>query len=351
MTTEQQECSSDSTGLLSRSMRFSLQFHFAGNAPLTDRKQANDATRPPHRDHPNEIAPRVQSFLFKHRARINGLAAVDVGRDVTDAFYLERPTGRIAYSLTGEGPLVICVPGMGDVRSVYRFLAPALATAGFQVATMDLRGHGDSDVTFDSYDDVAAGSDLVALATHLGGPAILIGNSMGAGAACWAAADAPALTAGLVLIGPFVRDRKGDMLGKLMLRLALLRPWGPATWNAYFKKLYPTRRDAEYETHFADVAENLLKPGHWEAFHKTTRTSHDAAEAVLGNVHAPTLIVMGDKDPDFPDPEAEARWIADQLHGKVLMVSGAGHYPQAEFPEVVSPAVVEFVRRITPSAT
>jgi pimeloyl-ACP methyl ester carboxylesterase len=269
----------------------------------------------------------------------------------TSTHYLDRPGGRIAYSLFGDGPLVICLPGMGDVRSVYRFLAPALAEAGFRVATMDLRGHGDSDVTFDVYDDIAAGSDLIALAEHLDGPATLVGNSMGAGAACWAAAEAPTQIAGLVLIGPFVRDRKGDMLGKLMLRLALLRPWGPAIWNAYFKKLYPTRRDGEYEAHFAEVAGNLRKPGHWEAFHKTTRTSHHAAEAILGNVHATTLIVMGDKDPDFPDPEVEARWIAEQLHGKVLMVPGAGHYPQAEFPELVSPAVVEFMRRIMPSVT
>ena len=268
----------------------------------------------------------------------------------TVTLYLNRPGGRIAYSLLGEGPLVICLPGMGDVRSVYRFLAPALAAAGFRVAAMDLRGHGGSDVTFDAYDDVAAGSDLMALAKHLGGPAILIGNSMGAAAACWAAAEAPELTAGLVLLGPFVREPKANPLGKLMLRLALIRPWGPAAWKAYFRTLYPTRREAEYEAHFAEVTENLRSPGHWDAFHKTTHTSHDPAEARLGEVHAPTLVVMGEKDPDFPDPAIEARWIADRLKGEVLMVPGAGHYPQAEFPEVVSPAVVKFVRRITLSA-
>jgi len=264
----------------------------------------------------------------------------------THTLYLDRPSGRIAYSLFGEGPLVICLPGMGDVRSVYRFLAPALAEAGFRVAAMDLRGHGDSDVSFDDYDDVAAGTDLIALANHLGGPAILIGNSMGAAAACWAAAEAPKLTTGLVLLGPFVRNGKVSPLGKLMFRLALLRPWGPAVWKAYFRTLYPTRRDTEYEAHLAEVAASLRKPGHWDAFYNTTRTSHDPTEARLDQVHAPTLVVMGTKDPDFPNPETEARWIADRLNGEVLMVPGAGHYPQAEFPEVVSPAVVAFVRRV-----
>jgi pimeloyl-ACP methyl ester carboxylesterase len=320
-------------------------------ATMTDIERAGNEAHLTGTNHPTEMAPRVQAFLLKHGARSDGHVSADASRDDQDVAYLERPTGRIAYSLSGTGPLVVCIPGMGDVRSVYRLLGTALAEAGFQVAAMDLRGHGDSDVTFDSYDDIGAGSDLIALTEHLGGPAILIGNSMGAGAACWAAAEAPALTAGLVLLGPFVRDRKGDMLGKIVLRLALLRPWGPAAWNAYFKKLYPSRREAGYEAHFAEIGDSLRKPGYWEAFHKTTRTSHDAAEASLGKVQVPTLIVMGDKDPDFPDPEAEARWIAEQLHGKVLMVPGAGHYPQAEFPEVVSPAVVEFVRRITPSVT
>src|SRR5215470_6143236 len=110
---------------------------------------------------------------------------------MTETRFLERPEGRIAYDVTGEGPLVICSPGMGDLRSVYRFFAPPLVDAGFQAATMDLRGHGESDATFGSYDDVATGTDLVALAKHLGGPAVLVGNSMSAGAAVWAAAEAP----------------------------------------------------------------------------------------------------------------------------------------------------------------
>jgi pimeloyl-ACP methyl ester carboxylesterase len=120
--------------------------------------------------------------------------------------WLERPEGRIAYDAIGTGPLVVCVPGMSELRSVYRHTAPALAAAGYQVVTMDLRGHGDSDATFASYDDVAAGGDLLALIEQLGGPATVIGNSMGAGAAAWAAAERPQLVSGLVLVGAFVRN-------------------------------------------------------------------------------------------------------------------------------------------------
>ena len=46
---------------------------------------------------------------------------------------------------------------------------------------------------------------------------------------------------------------------------------------------------------------------------------------------------MGSKDPDFPDQRAEADLIAERLRGRVAMIAGAGHYPQAEFPELTSP--------------
>ncbi|TME14530.1 MAG: alpha/beta hydrolase, partial [Chloroflexi bacterium] len=68
--------------------------------------------------------------------------------------YLTRPGGRIGYDVSGEGPLVILVPGMGDLRTAYRFLAPGLREAGYRVACTDLRGHGASDATFASYGDV-----------------------------------------------------------------------------------------------------------------------------------------------------------------------------------------------------
>lgn len=264
---------------------------------------------------------------------------------VAPILHLERPGGRIAYEVAGSGPLVVGVPGMGDLRSVYRFLVPALTDAGFRVSTMDLRGHGDSDATFDAY-DVAAGTDLIALAEHLGGPAVLVGNSMGAGAAAWAAAEAPHLVAGLVLVGPFVRNAPVGFAAGLAFRLALLRPWGLAAWNMYYAKLYPGRPPADLAEHRARIRESLRRAGHWQAFARTTHTSHDPVEARLSQVRAPTLVVMGGSDPDFPDPVVEARFIAERLDAEVFVVPGAGHYPQAEYPELVNPVVVRFARRV-----
>ncbi|MGD8320585.1 MAG: alpha/beta hydrolase [Gemmatimonadota bacterium] len=258
--------------------------------------------------------------------------------------YLERPGGRIAYDVTGTGPLVIGVPGMGDLRSNFRYMVPALAEAGYRVATLDLRGHGDSDATFDAYDDVAAASDVLALIEHLGGPAVVVGNSMGAGAAAWAAAERPDAVAGLVLAGPFVRNAPVGAVALLLFRLALLRPWGAWAWNAYIPKLYPGRPPADLNEHRRRIRESLSRPGHWAAFSSTSHTSHAPVEARLEEVRAPTLVIMGGADPDFADPAAEATWVADRLGASVLVVPEAGHYPHAEYPEVVNPRLLSFLK-------
>lgn len=268
----------------------------------------------------------------------------------TATHYLDRPGGRIAYDVVGSGPLVLGVPGMGDVRSNYRYTVPALVAAGYRVATMDLRGHGDSDTTFDAYDDIAAGSDALALVAHLGGPAVLVGNSMGAGAAVWAAAEDPASVAGLVLVGPFVRNPPIGVFMTLLFRLAMLRPWGAAAWNAYIPKLYPGRPPADLDEHRARIRAGLRRPGGRSAFSATTHTSHAPVEARLGAVRAPTLVVMGDADPDFADPPAEAAYVAERLRGETLLVPGAGHYPHAEYPERVNPVLLDFLRRVAPRA-
>ena len=259
---------------------------------------------------------------------------------------LERPDGRIAYDVAGDGPLVVCVPGMGDLRSVYRSLGPPLVDAGYRVATMDLRGHGQSDTTFARYDDVAVGSDILALVTSLGGgPATIVGNSMGAGAAVIAAADAPDTVTSLVLIGPFVRSAAVGRMAELSFRLALVRPWGRRAWDAWYRRLYPGRPPADLDAHRARIRESLRPRDKWRAFIATTHTDHGPAEARLDDVRARTLVVMGERDPDFGDPKAEAAWIAERLHGEVLLVPDSGHYPQAEYPEIVSPAVVRFLAR------
>ena len=173
---------------------------------------------------------------------------------------------------------------------------------------------------------------------------------MGAGAGTWAAAERPDLVDGLVLLGAFVRTPPSNPLMALAFRAAMSGPWAPKVWLSYLPKLYPGRRPDDFDAHRAAIAESMRRPGHSGAFRRTTRTDHGLVEARLGEVRAPVLVVMGDRDPDFPDAPAEGRWIAERLHGELLLVPGAGHYPQTEDPELVNPAIATFAGRVTSRA-
>jgi pimeloyl-ACP methyl ester carboxylesterase len=254
--------------------------------------------------------------------------------------FFQHQNGRLAYDDAGSGPLVICVPSMGDVRGEYRFLAPQLVAAGYRAISLDVRGHGESSTDWSDFSVAAIGSDILALLRHLNAEAaFVIGTSMAAGAAVWAAAEAPDLIRGLVLIDPFVRGG-GDLASRLMYGALFARPWGPSMWLKYYATLYPTRKPADFAEYSTALRANLTAPGRMEALHHMLAASKLASEQRLPRVTAPVTVLMGSKDRDFKDPEAEAKWVANSLRGTYQMIENAGHYPHAEMPDIAGPIIL-----------
>ena len=263
--------------------------------------------------------------------------------------FLQRPEGRISYTVEGSGPLVVAVPGMGDLRSSYRELVGPLVQAGYRVAVTDLRSHGDSDTGFRTFGDIATGEDLIALIDELGGPAVVLGNSMGAAAAAWAAAERRDAIAGLALYGPLLRDpaasRATAAFQKALFGVVLARPWGAAFWAGYYKKPLNKGHTAPWlDEHIAAIRANLREPGRLRDFRRLAlQLTHSVVEPRLPQVQAPMIAFVGEFDPDFPDAAAEADWI-ESLGARVVRVSDAAHYPHAQRPDVTVPATLEFLQ-------
>ncbi|GAA5197707.1 alpha/beta hydrolase [Rugosimonospora acidiphila] len=258
--------------------------------------------------------------------------------------FLDVPDGRIAFDDTGDGPLVVCIPAMGDIRAEYRFLAPRLVSAGYRVVTFDLRGLGESSVNWPEYGSAPTARDLMALLRHLdAGPAVVYGCSLGSASAVYADAEAPDLIRGMVLAGPFVRDapttRATRIGAKMLLTPGLTKP----LFLSYFPKWLPTR-PADFAEYLTRLRANLGEPGRIDAVRGLLRSSHREAEARLDRVSAPAIVLMGTKDIDFPDPAAEARWIGDRLHAEVVMLDGEGHHPHVGHPDQVAELVERFIK-------
>lgn len=259
--------------------------------------------------------------------------------------FLKRAGGQLGYEVHGAGRLVVCSPGLGDLRSTFADLVGPLVRAGYRVVLTDLRGHGDSSTGWSSYQETEIAGDLLALAAELDAqPAVLLGNSYSAGAAVIAAAGSPGAVAALVLTGPFVRDQPPSLVTSLSKWLLTL-PWlGRQLWTGYWPKLFG-RKPADLDARRRALAQNLAQRGRFAAVAAMVRADHQAAQRALPDVRCPALVMMGDADPDFADPTAEAQYIAETLGGPatVNMLAGVGHYPQAERPEAVASAVVTFI--------
>lgn len=270
--------------------------------------------------------------------------------------FLEIDGERIGYEVTGAGPLVVLAHGMGDSRRAYRFVIPRLVAAGYRVASMDLRGHGDSSTGWSSHTRTDTAGDILALIRLLGGPAVIVGHSFAGGSATIAAAREPELVSALVEIAPFTRAQQPDLGGLLrnsryrkgMTRLmgtALFRSVG--LWKSYLSHAYPGTRPADFADYLGTLEGELRRPGRIAVVTKMGMAAPTDAGAQLGHISCPALVLVGTLDPDWNDPRAEADGIVAGMPaglGRVVMIEGAGHYPHAQFPDEVVTEMLSFIK-------
>lgn len=262
----------------------------------------------------------------------------------------------IAYDLTGQGPLVVLAHGIGDSRHSYRFLAPALAAAGYRVASMDIRGCGDSSLGWDGYSRSDIAGDMIALVRRLGGAAVIMGQSISGGAATIAAATAPDLVTGVIELAPFTRKQPMDLGGLLRTKrfragytqMGLTMFMGSMkAWKKYLNLAYPAK-PADWDHELARIETKLSEPGRMKALQAMCQASPGDAGAQLRNVTCPVLVIEGDADPDWADPRAEGEKIIADLPaglGELVVLDGVGHYPHAQTPDQVAALVIPFLEK------
>ena len=176
-----------------------------------------------------------------------GSASPLADQSIAATRFFDRPDGRIAYDDSGTGPLVVMVPASATFAASTassRHASRQRATGWSPWTSVATANRAPAGRTIRPS---AIGGDVAALVAHVaGGPAIVVGTSLGAGAAVVAAATSPQNVAGLILIGPFVRDVPLPLSMRVILAVALnvafVGPWGPAAWGAYYASLYPSRK-------------------------------------------------------------------------------------------------------------
>jgi pimeloyl-ACP methyl ester carboxylesterase len=271
--------------------------------------------------------------------------------------FLEVDGGRIAYDVTGSGPLVVLSHGMGDTRTAFRFLAPKLVAAGYRVATADLRGLGESSTGFAAYTRTETAKDLLALIRHLGGPAVIVGHSYSGGSATIAAALEPESVSAIVELDSFTRAQKIDLGGlirnghhrkgiRLLFSAGIFGSLG--LWEKYLDHAYPAVKPADWDQQMAAMRDNLGQPARMKVLQAMGRSAPTDAGALLSQVRRPALITAGTLDPDWNDPKSEVDGIVAAMPAgtaTAAMFEGAGHYPHVQYPDRVAEVLLPFLKQ------
>jgi len=196
---------------------------------------------------------------------------------------------------------------------------------------------------------------------HLGGPAVIIGQSISGGAATIAAATEPDLIAGVIELAPFTRAQSFDVGGLLRVKRfragfiqlgQVLMLGSLASWKKYLDLAMPTK-PADWDSELARIEAKLRESGRLKALQAMCKSSPRDAGAQLANVTCPVLVIEGSADPDWADPRAEGEKIIADLPrglGELVVIEGAGHYPHVQTPDQVLALALPFLTKTLTNA-
>jgi 3-oxoadipate enol-lactonase len=250
----------------------------------------------------------------------------------------------LACTVAGSGPIVLFLHGIGGNRGNWDAQLDAVAAAGWCGAALDARGYGDSafiaPAGFGDYADDAARA-----ISHLGGPAHVVGLSMGGRVALDLFARHRRLVAGLVLADTSAGSAAATTPEAIAEAVALRA-----------QPLLDGKSPAEIAP---AIVAKIAGPGISDAARQRLLDSHAALNApaylaalaaVIGfgdfppwaAIDVPVQVIVGEHDAIAPP--AHARAMAAAIPGaRLAEIAGAGHVSNIEDAAAFNAALLDFL--------
>jgi pimeloyl-ACP methyl ester carboxylesterase len=241
---------------------------------------------------------------------------------------------RIAYDVTGRGPVLMLLAGSNQARQAWH-------TAGYvarwqpswQVITVDVRGSGESEF-LTGVDDFTVDkfcADLSAVADACGaGQLAVLGYSFGGGIAPYLAARDPRVTAmvilGTPLFGPSVDEESGRFVDQFLAK------YGPMVDAYHAGTLSEDERAAAVQRRIPM----------WAARFKAFRAWPGIAPA---DVRCPTLLVVGTRNEQVYRRIEGDRELSAAANVHVEIIEGLDHEQEFSDVERVFPLMDAFLER------
>ncbi|WP_067723041.1 alpha/beta fold hydrolase [Nocardia yamanashiensis] len=257
---------------------------------------------------------------------------------------------QINYDVTGSGPLVVLVMGSGSPGRVWRtYQVPALVKAGFRVATLDNRGIAPSAESAAGIRMEDMVGDIAALIEHLGGgPAAVVGTSMGSRVVAELALARPDLVGKAVLMAATGRpDPVAQMLNRgeraLIDEGVQLPPSYAAAIKAILNLSPATLAEPGKAQEWLDIFEFTAsgKPSAGVRAQLGMDRSRDRL-ADYRRITVPTLVI-GFADDRMVPPELGREVAAAIPSARYTQIDRCGHYGYLEQPDIVNRTIIEFL--------
>jgi peroxiredoxin len=252
-------------------------------------------------------------------------------------------------------PPVVLLHGGGQTRHSWGGTAEALADAGWQALTVDLRGHGDSGWSPSAdYRLGAFAADLRAIIDQLGVVPVIVGASLGGLTSIMLEGEvAPGSSRAIVLVDvvpelnssgtsrikDFMTDRLHDGFGSLEEAAAAIAAYNshrppPSDLRGLAKNL--RERDGRWYWHW--------DPGFVGGNGVSEVSDVERMRNAARSLTVPVLLVRG-RMSDVVDEAGVVSFREDCPHAEFVDVSGAGHMVAGDRNDAFTDAVVTFLDR------
>ncbi len=255
---------------------------------------------------------------------------------------------RIYFTVMGDGKPVFLVHGLAASLKDWDRITPPLAKAGLRVYALDLPGHGDSYqseqaseyTTLEYYKQL---SDWIH-SLDLAQPAAVVGHSLGGLLSLMLAARDGMLIDRMVLIAPYYDPGQLSRLLRLARQYPALAAnglrWTPARLLRLFTRL-PARRMNGLSEPVRDQMTADLK----RASHNIFRLprSFPSMNSELKDIRIPVKVIWGEADHTL-NPQFFPQLVKALPNAQGMAIPGVDHQPHLERPEIVSQAIIEFLK-------
>jgi pimeloyl-ACP methyl ester carboxylesterase len=266
-------------------------------------------------------------------------------------------------------PALILLHGLGDEADTWRHLLPLLARAGYRLIAPDLPGFGRSlwkgKISVNRHAEAVLALMTASGAASPAHPAVLAGNSMGAGIAEIIALKRPDLARALILLDGCIPVSGGPGKETLLMELSFIaRRWYRSfrhnhrqAWESLYS--YYCDLDALPEADRAFLRERVIarvesanqERGYLASLRSMNRLllwgragfSFFPRFSNFTKFAGKILLIWGEQDRVIT-PERIAGFRALRPDAGFITIAGAGHLPQQEKPDETAQAMLDFLQ-------